>query len=307
MPIAFLCPGQASQRVGMGYDLYNNTDLGKKYFDIANDIMNVDIKDIIFNGPEEQLKQTQFTQPAIYIVSVIIGELLINKGLKPACAAGHSLGEYSALSLGKSFDFETGLELVKIRSEAMQNACALNKGTMAAVIGLEDDKIIKICQSHKNEGIVVAANFNAKAQVVISGESKAIKSIIPLMKEAGALKVIELNVSGAFHSPLMSSAKKILSDKLLSINIKDSSFPIYSNVTALPISSSDEIKNALIQQLDSPVLWHQSISQMINDGCKNAVEVGPGRVLQGLTKRIDRSLNMNGVESYEQIVNFKYV
>tara|TARA_B100000579_G_C22829376_1_gene855018 strand:+ start:1369 stop:2292 length:924 start_codon:yes stop_codon:yes gene_type:complete len=307
MSIAFLCPGQASQRVGMGYDLYNNTDLGKKYFDIANEIMSVDIKDIIFNGPEQQLKQTQFTQPAIYIVSVIIGELLINKGIKPACAAGHSLGEYSALSLGKSFDFETGLELVKIRSEAMQNACALNKGTMAAVIGLEDDKIIKICQSHKNEGIVVAANFNAKAQVVISGESKAIKSIIPLMKEAGALKVIELNVSGAFHSPLMSSAKIVLADKLSSINIKDSSFPIYSNVTALPISSSDEIKNALIDQLDSPVLWHQSITQMINDGSKNAVEVGPGRVLQGLTKRIDRSLNMNGVESHEQIVNFKYV
>ena len=307
MSIAFLCPGQASQRVGMGYDLYNNTDLGKKYFDIANEIMSVDIKDIIFNGPEQQLKQTQFTQPAIYIVSVIIGELLINKGIKPACAAGHSLGEYSALSLGKSFDFETGLELVKIRSEAMQNACALNKGTMAAVIGLQDDKIIKICQSHKNEGIVVAANFNAKAQVVISGESKAIKSIIPLMKEAGALKVIELNVSGAFHSPLMSSAKIVLADKLSSINIKDSSFPIYSNVTALPISSSDEIKNALIDQLDSPVLWHQSITQMINDGSKNAVEVGPGRVLQGLTKRIDRSLNMNGVESHEQIVNFKYV
>jgi len=305
--IAFLCPGQASQRVGMGHDLYNNTELGKKYFDIANDIMNVDIKDIIFNGPEEQLKQTQFTQPAIYIVSVIIGELLINKGIKPACAAGHSLGEYSALSLGKSFDFATGLELVKIRSEAMQNACTLNKGTMAAVIGLQDDKIIKICQSHNNEGIVVAANFNAKAQVVISGESKAIKSIIPLMKEAGALKVVELNVSGAFHSPLMSSAKKILSDKLLSINIKDSSFPIYSNVTALPISSSDEIKNALIDQLDSPVLWHQSITQIINDGFKNAVEVGPGRVLQGLTKRIDRSLIMNGVESHEQIVNFKYV
>ena len=244
MPIAFLCPGQASQRVGMGFDLYNNTELGKKYFDIANDIMNVDMKDIIFNGPEEQLKQTQFTQPAIYILSVIIGELLINKGVNPTCAAGHSLGEYSALALGKSFDFATGLELVKIRSEAMQNAFALNKGTMAAVIGLQDDKIIKICQSHNNEGIVVAANFNAKAQVVISGESKAIKSIIPLMKEAGALKVVELNVSGAFHSPLMSSAKKILSDKLLSINIKDSSFPIYSNVTALPISNSDEISTS---------------------------------------------------------------
>ena len=307
MPVAFLCPGQASQKVGMGYDLYNNTELGKKYFDIANDVMNVDIKNIIFNGPEEKLKQTNYTQPAIYIVSVIIGELLINKGINPVCAAGHSLGEYSALTLAKSFDFVTGLELVKIRSEAMQNACKLNKGTMAAVIGLEDDKIIEICQSHENIGIVVAANFNAKAQVVISGELKAIKSIIPLMKEAGALKVLELNVSGAFHSPLMSSAKKILSDKLSSININNSSFPVYSNNTALPISNSNEIKNALIEQLDSPVLWHQSITRMIKDGVKNAIEVGPGRVLQGLTKRIDRSLNMNGVESLEKIVNFKYV
>ena len=307
MSVAFLCPGQASQKVGMGYDLYNNTELGKKYFDIANDVMNVDIKNIIFNGPEEKLKQTNYTQPAIYIVSVIIGELLINKGINPVCAAGHSLGEYSALTLAKSFDFVTGLELVKIRSEAMQNACKLNKGTMAAVIGLEDDKIIEICQSHENIGIVVAANFNAKAQVVISGELKAIKSIIPLMKEAGALKVLELNVSGAFHSPLMSSAKKILSDKLSSININNSSFPVYSNNTALPISNSNEIKNALIEQLDSPVLWHQSITKMIKDGVKNAIEVGPGRVLQGLTKRIDRSLNMNGVDSLEKIINFKYV
>ena len=307
MSIAFLCPGQASQKVGMGFDLYNDTELGKKYFNIANDIMNIDIKNIIFNGPEEKLKQTQHTQPAIYIVSVIIGELLINKGIEPICAAGHSLGEYSALTLAKSFDFATGLELVKIRSEAMQNACELNKGTMAAVIGLEDDKIIKICESYNSKGIVVAANFNAKAQVVISGELKAIKSIIPLIKEAGALKVIELNVSGAFHSPLMSSAKTILSDKLSSININDSSFPIYNNVSALPISSSNEIKNSLINQLDSPVLWHQSITQMINDGINNAIEVGPGRVLQGLTKRIDRSLNMNGVESLEQVVNFEYV
>ena len=307
MSIAFLCPGQASQKVGMGFDLYNDTELGKKYFNIANDIMNIDIKNIIFNGPEEKLKQTEHTQPAIYIVSVIIGELLINKGIEPMCAAGHSLGEYSALTLAKSFDFATGLELVKIRSEAMQNACKLNKGTMAAVIGLEDDKIIKICESYNSKGIVVAANFNAKAQVVISGELKAIKSIIPLIKEAGALKVIELNVSGAFHSPLMSSAKTILSDKLSSININDSSFPIYNNVSALPISSSNEIKNALINQLDSPVLWHQSITQMINDGINNAIEVGPGRVLQGLTKRIDRSLNMNGVESLEQVVNFEYV
>lgn len=307
MSFAFLCPGQASQKVGMGYDLYKNTKIGKEYFDIANDVMNIDFQNIIFNGPEEKLKQTQFTQPAIYLVSVIIGELLIRKGIKPVCAAGHSLGEYSALALGKSFDFETGLELVKIRAEAMQESCRHNEGSMAAVIGLKDEEVIKVCDSNSKEGIVVAANFNAKAQVVISGESKAIKSIIPLMKEAGALKVIELNVSGAFHSPLMSSAKKVLSDKLLSTNINDSNFPIYSNVTAYPISSADEIQNALIEQLEKPVLWHQSISQMINDGVENAIEVGPGKVLQGLSKRINSSLNMNSLEYLEDIVNFKHV
>ena len=307
MSFAFLCPGQASQKVGMGYDLYKKTELGKEYFNIANDVMNINIQNIIFNGPEEKLKQTRFTQPAIYLVSVIIGELLMKKGIKAVCAAGHSLGEYSALALGKSFDFATGLELVKIRAEAMQEACIHNKGSMAAVIGLKDEEVIKVCNSYANKGIVVAANFNAKSQVVISGESKAIKSIIPLVKEAGALKVIELNVSGAFHSPLMSSAKKVLSDKLLSTSINDSNFPIYSNVSATPISNADEIKNALIEQLEKPVLWHQSITQMINDGVENAIEVGPGKVLQGLSKRINTSLNMNSLEYLEDIVNFKHV
>jgi [acyl-carrier-protein] S-malonyltransferase len=269
--------------------------------------MNIDIQNIIFNGPEEKLKQTRFTQPAIYLVSVIIGELLMREGIQAGCAAGHSLGEYSALALGKSFDFATGLELVKIRAEAMQEACIHNKGSMAAVIGLKDEEVIKVCNSYANKGIVVAANFNAKSQVVISGESKAIKSIIPLVKEAGALKVIELNVSGAFHSPLMSSAKKVLSDKLLSTSINDSNFPIYSNVSATPISNADEIKNALIEQLEKPVLWHQSITQMINDGVENAIEVGPGKVLQGLSKRINTSLNMNSLEYLEDIVNFKHV
>jgi len=290
----------------MGLDLYENSTLGKQFFDTANDIMGVDIQHIIFNGPEEELKQTQFTQPAIYIVSVIIGMLMLENGIQPSCAAGHSLGEYSALTLAKSFDFETGLNLVKVRAEGMQFAGTQNPGTMAAVIGLDDETTQNICNQYSN-GIVVAANFNAKGQVVISGEVDAVHAVTPLLKDAGAMKVIELNVSGAFHSPLMTPAKEMLSEMLLSIEIRDSEIPVYANVTASPVSNKDEIRQSLIDQLENPVRWHESITRMIKDGMNHGVEIGPGRVLQGLSRRIDRSFDMSGVESLEQIVNFDYV
>ena len=306
MSFAILCPGQASQKVGMGQDLYQETELGKSYFDSANDILGMDIQDIIFSGPEETLKQTQYTQPAIYIVSVIISELLKQKGVMPTCAAGHSLGEYSALAISGAFDFETGLELVKVRAEGMQNAATIHPGTMAAVIGMDDEKVRELCNVF-SDGIVVPANYNAKGQVVISGEVDAVRAIMPQMKDAGALKVVELNIGGAFHSPLMTPAKEALMEKLASIDIQNSKIPVYANVSASPVSSGDEIRQSLIDQLENPVRWHESISQMINDGVTSAVEVGPGRVLQGLTRRIDRSLNMNGVESLEQIVNFNHV
>ncbi|MBT6782910.1 MAG: ACP S-malonyltransferase, partial [Candidatus Marinimicrobia bacterium] len=283
MGIGFLCPGQASQKVGMGLDLYENSTLGKQFFDTANDIMGVDIQHIIFNGPEEELKQTQFTQPAIYIVSVIIGMLMLENGIQPSCAAGHSLGEYSALTLAKSFDFETGLNLVKVRAEGMQFAGTQNPGTMAAVIGLDDETTQNICNQYSN-GIVVAANFNAKGQVVISGEVDAVHAVMPLLKDAGAMKVIELNVSGAFHSPLMTPAKEMLSEMLLSIEIRDSEIPVYANVTASPVSNKDEIRQSLIDQLENPVRWHESITRMIKDGMNHGVEIGPGRVLQGLSR-----------------------
>ena len=306
MSLAFLCPGQASQKVGMGLDIYNKTDLGKDFFTQANQIMNEDIQNIIFNGPEEKLKETQYTQPAIYIVSVLIGKLLIENGVKPNCAAGHSLGEYSALTLAESFDFETGLRIVKIRAEEMQKAGNNTKGTMAAVLGLEDNIVSEICKSN-NEGIVVAANYNAKGQVVISGEIKSVKNVMKKMLKAGASKTIELKVSGAFHSPLMISAKEKLTQELLSIDIKDSKIPIYTNVSSKPLNKSSDIKQSLIDQLDHPVKWHQSITNMISDGVKTALEVGPGRVLKGLSRRIDRSLDMISVESHEEIVNFQYV
>jgi len=301
---AFLFPGQASQKIGMGLDLYQDTELGKKYFYIANEIMGIDLKDIIFNGPEDILKQTQFTQPSIYLVSVILGELLLQNNIIPFAAAGHSLGEYSALTVSGAFSFESGMQLVKLRAESMQKAGEIMNGTMAAIIGLDKEKIDEICiQSNKN-GIVVPANFNAPGQIVISGEVEAVKYAMDLSKEFGARKVVELKVSGAFHSPLMSNAKEALLDKLNSIELSDANFPIYSNVTAKPVIKSDEIRKRLIQQLENAVLWQDTILHMISDSVNNFIEVGPGRVLQGLTKRIDRNIKSSGIETNNDVNSY---
>lgn len=304
MKTVFLFPGQASQKVGMGLDLYHDTDLGKKYFDLANDIMGLDLRDIIFNGPDEILRQTQFTQPAIYLVSVTLGELLLQKNIIPIAAAGHSLGEYSALTISGAFSFETGLKLVKLRAESMQQAGEIMNGTMAAIMGLDKGKIEEICRQSNEKGIVVPANFNAPGQIVISGEVEAVNYAMNLAKETGARKVIELNVSGAFHSPLMSNAKEALTDKLNSIEISDTNFPIYSNVTAKPVIKSEEIRERLIQQLENAILWQDSILNMIKDGVTNFLEVGPGRILQGLTKQIDRNIKSSGIETNNDVNSY---
>jgi [acyl-carrier-protein] S-malonyltransferase len=303
---AFLFPGQASQKIGMGLDLYQDTELGKKYFDLANDIMGLDLKDIIFNGPEDILKQTQFTQPAIYLVSVILGELLLQNNIIPIAAAGHSLGEYSALTVSGAFSFETGMQLVKLRADSMQKAGEIMNGTMAAVIGLDKEKIEEICEQSNKKGIVVPANFNAPGQIVISGEVEAVKYAMSLSKEFGARKVVELNVSGAFHSPLMSNAKEALLDKLNSIELSDANFPIYSNVTAKSVIKSEKIREGLIQQLENAVLWQDTILNMISDGVTNFVEVGPGRVLQGLNKRINRNIKSSGIETNNDVNSYTY-
>ena len=303
---AFLFPGQASQKIGMGLDLYQDTELGKKYFDIANEIMGINIKDIIFNGPEDILKQTQFTQPSIYLVSVILGELLIQKNIIPFAAAGHSLGEYSALAVSGAFSFESGMQIVKLRAESMQKAGEIVNGTMAAIIGLDKEKIEDICLQSNEIGIVVPANFNAPGQIIISGEVEAVKYAMNLSKEFGARKVVELNVSGAFHSPLMSNAKEALLDKFNSIGLSDANFPIYSNVTAKPMTKSDEIRKRLIQQLENAVLWEDTILNMVHNGTLNFVEVGPGRVLQGLTKRIDRNIKSSGIETNNDVNSYTY-
>ena len=299
--IGWLFPGQGSQYVGMGLDLKQNSEKAKEYFNISNEIMNCDIQSIIFNGPEELLKKTEYTQPAIYIVSVITGYLLIDKGLKPTALAGHSLGEYSALAIGGAFDFTTGLKLVKSRSENMANAGMEKSGTMAALVGLDDETVMSLCKSYQGNGVVVPANFNSPGQVVISGNINAVEWVIKSSKDAGARMAVELNVSGAFHSPLMSPARENLAEMVNSLEISNTIYPVYTNVDARPVTKAIDIRGSLIQQLENPVLWAKSILEMKNKGINHFIEVGPGKVLQGLNKRIDRSIISQGVDSITKL------
>tara|TARA_B100000886_G_scaffold30391_1_gene19087 strand:- start:163 stop:1098 length:936 start_codon:yes stop_codon:yes gene_type:complete len=299
--IGWLFPGQGSQYVGMGLDLKQNSEKAKEYFNISNEIMNCDIQSIIFNGPEELLKKTEYTQPAIYIVSVITGYLLIDKGLKPTALAGHSLGEYSALAIGGAFDFTTGLKLVKSRSENMANAGMEKSGTMAALVGLDDETVMSLCKSYQGNGVVVPANFNSPGQVVISGNINAVEWVIKSSKDAGARMAVELNVSGAFHSPLMSPARENLAEMINSLEISNTVYPVFTNVDARPVTKAIDIRGSLIQQLENPVLWAKSILEMKDKGINHFIEVGPGKVLQGLNKRIDRSIISQGVDSITKL------
>ena len=308
MATAFVFPGQGSQKVSMGHDLFMSSEAGKKYFDLANEIMEIDIQNIIFNGPEEKLKETQYTQPAIYIVSVILGHILLEEGQQPDMVAGHSLGEYSACTIAGSLTFETGLSLVKLRAESMQDAGTTNPGTMAAIIGMADEDVISMCNTiSSDESVVVAANFNYPGQVVISGNINAVHETMAKAPDLGAKMAKELNVSGAFHSPLMEPAKKRLSAALDNIEINTATIPVYANVTAEPMIEADEIRSNLKNQLDCPVKWHETIDNMKIAGATEMMEVGPGRVLQGLTRRIDKKLTSKGVETLEQIKEIAHV
>ena len=302
---SWIFPGQASQKIGMGLDLYENTDLGRNYYDLANDILGEDIKDISFNGPDEKLKITKFTQPAIFIVSTIISHLLLEKGHNPDGVAGHSLGEYSALAAAGGIDFETGLELVKVRSNSMDNAGKLIPGTMAAVIGMDRARVKELTQKLSSEKIVVAANYNTENQIVISGNIETVQDFIDIAKENGARMAIPLNVSGAFHSPLMKPAIEELADKLDSIEINDINIPIYSNVNAKPTRKGSDIKKSLINQLENPVLWFDSINNMVNDKFSKFTEIGPGKVLCGLNKKINKDLFTNNIESYRELESYE--
>jgi [acyl-carrier-protein] S-malonyltransferase len=308
MATAFVFPGQGSQKVSMGHDLFISSKVGKKYFDQANEIMDIDIQNIIFNGPEEKLKETQYTQPAIYIVSVILGHILLEEGYQPDMVAGHSLGEYSACTIAGSLAFETGLLLVKLRAESMQDAGTTNPGTMAAIIGMTDEDVISMCNTiSSDESVVVAANFNYPGQVVISGNINAVHEAMAKARELGARMAKELNVSGAFHSPLMEPAKKRLSAALDNSEINTATMPVYANVTAEPMIEADELRSNLKNQLDCPVKWHETIDNMKTAGATEMMEVGPGHVLQGLTRKIDKKLTSKGVETLEQIKEFAHV
>lgn len=299
--IAFQCPGQASQVVGMGKDLYEAFPRARERFDEADEIMGAPLAKICFEGPEETLKQTRYTQPALFVHSAIVAELLVEKGLHPAMTAGHSLGEYSALFAAGAVSFEAALKVVKIRGEGMQFSGEKNPGTMAAIIGLEEAQVRDVCEQSSSAGIVQPANFNSPGQVVISGSIEGVRRGMELAKEAGAKLVKELVVSGAFHSPLMEPAKDSLFAALDELVITVPQCPVCANVNAKLLTDPLEIVDALKAQLLSPVLWMQSVQTMIADGADTFIETGPGQVLTGLLKRIDREVKGAAVGTGEAV------
>jgi [acyl-carrier-protein] S-malonyltransferase len=284
---AYIFPGQGAQFSGMGLDLYESSPLAQELFEKANQILGFNITDIMFEGSAEDLKQTKVTQPAIFLHSVILAKTL-GDSFKPDMVAGHSLGEFSALVTNGTLNFEDGLKLVSQRAQAMQNACEIQQSTMAAVLGLEDAVVEKICA--ETEGVVVAANYNCPGQLVISGDINAIDNACETLKEEGARRALVLPVGGAFHSPLMEPAREELAAAIENTAFSKPNCPIYQNVTANAVTEETAIKTNLILQLTSPVRWTQSVQQMIADGATHFTEVGPGKVLQGLVRKINREV-----------------
>jgi len=290
---AYLFPGQGAQYPGMGKALYDRFDQAKKMFKASDEILGFELSKILFEGSKEELQQTRVTQPAIYVHSVI-SAVAMGNDFKPDAVAGHSLGEFSALTAAQVIDFESGLKLVSKRAEAMQKACDHTQGTMAAVLGLEDDKVEEICE--QTPGVVVAANYNCPGQLVISGAIDAVEATCETLKAEGARRALILPVNGAFHSPLMDPAKQELAQAIDATSFSDPICPVYQNTTAMGVTDSIEIQKNLIPQLTAPVRWTQSIQAMIDEGVSEFMELGPGKVLQGLVKKISPEVMVSKME-----------
>lgn len=292
---AFVFPGQGAQFVGMGKDLYDNNPLAKELFDKANEILGYSITDIMFNGTDEELKQTKVTQPAVFLHSVI-SALCMGDAFQPSMVAGHSLGEFSALTAAGALSFEDGLKLVYSRAMAMQKACEAAPSTMAAIVGLADDKIEEVCAEVSKPGcVVVPANYNCPGQLVISGNIEAINEACEKLKAAGAKRALPLKVGGAFHSPLMQPAKDELEAAIEKTEIHEPKCPVYQNVDGKPHTNPADIKKNLIAQLTSSVRWTECVKNMIADGADDFTECGPGKALQGMIGRIDKSVSAHGI------------
>ncbi len=306
MKKALLFSGQGSQYVGMLKDLYDNSTASKAFIDSADEILDFSLSKICFDGPIDILKQTRYTQPAIFLHSAVLFESIKSK-VEFHCTAGHSVGEYAALYAAGVLDFESAIRLVALRGSLMYSAGEELPGTMFAVLNLADEKVEEVCNKlndNSDGNVVVAANFNSPGQVVVSGSAQFLRNNVSAFKEAGAKLVKELVVSGAFHSPLMLPAQKELEKAINSIDFKDANVPVYSNVYAKPLVNANEIREALIKQLTSPVRWTQSIINMKEDGVGSFLELGPGQVLQGLTKRIVTDVEIAGIDIYEDLNNF---
>ncbi len=300
--IAFLFPGQGSQYVGMAKDLFENSVEAKEMIKTADEAVGVNLSYIMFNGPEEELKQTEFTQPAIFLHSVVLASLI--RTLRPDAVAGHSLGEYSALVYAGAIQFYEAIKLVRQRGLGMQYAGTVNKGTMAAIVGLTPDVVNDVCKEASANGIVQCANFNSPGQIVISGSVDGVHKAMEICKSKGAKLVKELVVSGAFHSPLMEPAVERLTLALEQTNFYDARIPVYTNVTAKPVTDKNEIKKLLLEQLNAPVRWEEIIVNMSNDGIEEFYEIGPGKVLQGLVKRINPNAKCFGIDTYNDVYNY---
>ena len=303
---AFLFAGQGSQYVGMGKDIYSQTSEAREVYNRANEILDFDLSDICFNGKQEELNKTSICQPAILVTSIAILRAFkarSNGDVSCHAAAGLSLGEYTALVFTNSISFEDALQLVYKRGQFMQEACDKEKGAMASIIGLEEYRVEEICKEAKQYGEICAANYNSPEQIVISGKEEAVKKAMAIAKEKGARAVIPLKVSGAFHSTLMSPASSKLAKEIEKTNVSKAEIPVMTNTNAKYISEPDDIKSSLIKQLDNPVRWSHSIQNLIDDGIEEFYEIGPGKVLSNLLRKIDKTKKIKNIDKYESLIN----